>query len=127
MRKVITVALAAAALVSAASLMSSPASAMTIGTPAGVLGAAHTINPVDNVACWRYGGRGWGWYPCYSGGYYGYGGWGHRPYWAGAGAGGAGDSRHKLRKPAGRLRPAFGLRDRTIALRRRGTDRLAAD
>ncbi len=81
MRKVITVALAAAALFSAASLMSSPASAMTFGTPAGVLGAAQTINPVDNVACWRYGWRSWGWYPCYSGGYYGYGGWGHRPYW----------------------------------------------
>ena len=35
------------------------------------------------TACWRYGGLGWGWYPCYAGppGYHADRGW--RPHWAG--------------------------------------------
>ena len=82
MRKMITLAVTAAAIVSAASLLSSPASAMTFGTPAGVRGAAEQINPIDNVACWRYGWRGWGWYPCGYGRVYGWrGGWGWRRGW----------------------------------------------
>jgi hypothetical protein len=86
MRKSITAALSAAAIVSGAALLSAPVSAMTIGAPAGVLGAAQTISPVDDVAaCWRYGWRGWGWYPCggyWRGGPWGYhGGWGWRRGW----------------------------------------------
>jgi hypothetical protein len=82
---------AAAALFSAAALTSAPSQAMPIGT--GVQGAAETINPVDKAACWRYGWRGWGWYPCWYGpryyGAYGYGyrrwawgrPWGWRRHW----------------------------------------------
>jgi len=78
MRKMITFAVTATAIVSAAALLSSSASAMTFGTPAGVLGAAQEITPIDNVAaCWRYGWRGWGWYPCagWRGAYGWHGGW----------------------------------------------------
>jgi hypothetical protein len=25
------------------------------------------VVPVGPAACWRYGGLGWGWYPCYAG------------------------------------------------------------
>jgi hypothetical protein len=46
------------------------------------------VAPAAPPPCWRYGARGWGWYPCVAGpppywhGYhYGYR-W--RPYWAGA-------------------------------------------
>jgi hypothetical protein len=80
MRKMIT--LAAAATLSAAALMSGPTQAMPFGSPSGVLGAAEAINPIDKTACWRYGGHGYGWYPC---AYvvrpgWGYGGW-RRPGW----------------------------------------------
>jgi CubicO group peptidase (beta-lactamase class C family) len=93
MRKVITLA-AAAAMLSVAAVMSGPAQAMPLGAPAGVLGAAETINPIEKAACWRYGWHGWGWYPC---GYYvrpgygygyGYGyrrGWGWGGHWGGGG------------------------------------------
>lgn len=64
MRKVLTLAAAAMAIFSAASLVPSPAHAMTLGSPAGVLGAAEAVNPIENVACWRYGWHGLGWYPC---------------------------------------------------------------
>jgi hypothetical protein len=63
MRKTITMA-AAAALVVAAALMSGSTQAMPFGAPAGVHGAAETLNPIEKAACWRYGWRGWGWYPC---------------------------------------------------------------
>jgi hypothetical protein len=81
MRKMIMLA-AAAALFSAAALVSGPAQAVPFGAPSGVLGAAEAINPIDKTACWRYGWNGWGWYPC---GYvvrpgWGYGGW-RRPGW----------------------------------------------
>jgi len=89
MRKRITLA-AAAALFSAAALMSGPAQAMPFGSPSGVLGAAEAVNPIEKTACWRYGWHGWGWYPCgyvvrpgygyYGGGWrrgYGYGWRGH--------------------------------------------------
>jgi len=83
MRKLTSLA-AAAALFSAAMLVSAPSQAMTLGTPSGVKGAAATIDLVEKTACWRWGWRGWGWYPCYYGGYYpyryGYYGYGYRPY-----------------------------------------------
>ena len=83
MRKLTSLA-AVAALFSAAVLLSAPSQAMTPGTASGVKGAAATIDPVEKTACWRYGWHGWGWYPCYYGGYYpyryGYGGYGYRPY-----------------------------------------------
>jgi hypothetical protein len=81
MRKTITL---AAAMLSAVALMSGPTQAMTSATPHGVRGAAEALSPIDNVACWRYGVVGWGWYPCAyyvgprSGYYYSYGGWGWR-------------------------------------------------
>ncbi len=77
---------AVAALFSAALLLSAPSQAMTPGTAAGVKGAAATLDPVEKTACWRWGYAGWGWYPCYYGGYYpyyrryGYYGYGYRPY-----------------------------------------------
>ena len=92
----LTMLAAAAALFSAAALTSAPSQAMPMGT--GVQGGAETLNPVDKAACWRYGWRGWGWYPCWGGprvyGWYGPGwgyrrwGWGggygwHRGYWGG--------------------------------------------
>jgi len=94
MRKLTSLA-AVAALFSAAMLLSAPSQAMTPGTAAGVKGAAATLDPVEKTACWRYGWHGWGWYPCYYGGYspyrygyYGYGrpygyygGYGYRRYW----------------------------------------------
>lgn len=64
MRKAMMLAAAATAIFSAASLMPGPTHAMTFGSPAGVLGAAAAINPIENVACWRYGWHGLGWYPC---------------------------------------------------------------
>jgi hypothetical protein len=84
MRKLTSLA-AVAALFSAAMLLSAPSQAMTPGTASSVRGAAATIDPVEKTACWRYGWHGWGWYPCYYGGYYpyryGYGyGYGYRPY-----------------------------------------------
>jgi hypothetical protein len=84
MRKLTSLA-AVAALLAAAMLLSAPSQAMTPGTAPSVRGAAATIDPVEKTACWRYGWHGWGWYPCYYGGYYpyryGYGyGYGYRPY-----------------------------------------------
>ena len=80
MRKLTSLA-AAAVLFAAAMLLSGPSQAMTLGTPSGVSGAADTLNPIDKVACWRYGWHGWGWYPCvyrvYPYRYWGYGGWGY--------------------------------------------------
>ena len=87
--------LAAATAFSAAMLLSAPSQAMTPGAASGVKGAAATLDPVEKTACWRYGWHGWGWYPCYYGGYspyrygyYGYGrpygyygGYGYRRYW----------------------------------------------
>jgi hypothetical protein len=80
MRKMIT--LAAAATLSAAALMSGPTQAMPFGSPSGVLGAAEAINPIEKTACWRYGGYGWGWYPCVvARPGWGYRGWGWRRHW----------------------------------------------
>jgi len=40
--------------------------------------------PPAATACWRYGGLGWGWYPCYAGppAYWHSYHYGWRPYWA---------------------------------------------
>jgi hypothetical protein len=89
MRKRITLA-AAAALFSAAALLSGPTQAMPFGSPSGVLGAAEAINPIEKTACWRYGWHGWGWYPCgyvVRPGYGYYGGWrrGYGYGWRGRG------------------------------------------
>jgi hypothetical protein len=81
----LTILAAAAALFSAATLMSAPSQAMPLGS--GVQGGAETLNPVDKAACWRYGWHGYGWYPCYYGprvyGWYGrpWGGWGWHRHW----------------------------------------------
>jgi hypothetical protein len=44
------------------------------------------VAPPAPAACWRYGGLGWGWYPCYAGppaySYYYRRGYHWRPYWA---------------------------------------------
>jgi hypothetical protein len=39
--------------------------------------AEQSINPIEKTACWRWGWRGWGWYPC---GYFWGPGWGYGPY-----------------------------------------------
>jgi len=70
--------LAALAALSASVLLAAPSQAMTPGTAAGVKGAAATLDPVEKTACWRWGWRGWGWYPC---GYYGGYRWGYGPRW----------------------------------------------
>jgi hypothetical protein len=81
MRKLTSLA-AAAALISAAVLLSAPSQAMTLGTPSGVAGAAATLDPVEKTACWRYGWHGWSWYPCFNGAYPYYGGYPYRyRYW----------------------------------------------
>jgi len=94
MRKLTSLAAVAALFVSVL-LLSAPSQAMTLGAPSGVKDAAATLDPVEKTACWRYGWHGWGWYPCYYGGYspyrygyYGYGrpygyygGYGYRRYW----------------------------------------------
>src|SRR5712671_6803486 len=72
MRKRITLA-AAAALFSAAALMSGPTQAMPFGSPSGVLGAAEALNPIEKTACWRYGWRGHGWRRGYGYGWRGHG------------------------------------------------------
>ena len=78
MRK-LTILAAAAAMFAGLALTSAPSQAVTLGAPVAVNGAAETLNMVDKAACWRYGWRGWGWYPCYVGPRYGWG-W-RRPYW----------------------------------------------
>jgi len=78
MRK-LTMLATAGALLAAAALTTGPTQAMTLGAPAAVNGAAATLDPVDHVACWRRGWRGWGWYPC--GPRWGYGWGGPRRYW----------------------------------------------
>src|SRR5215813_10067086 len=93
MRKLTSLAAVAALFVSVL-LLSAPSQAMTLGAPSGVKDAAATLDPVEKTACWRYGWHGWGWYPCYYGGYYpyygGYGyGYGYRR-WGGYGWGGWG-------------------------------------
>lgn len=40
-----------------------PAAAMTAFGSTGIRSAIETLNPVERVACWRYGWRGWGIYP----------------------------------------------------------------
>jgi hypothetical protein len=50
----------------AASLMLSgaaPAAAMTAAGSTGIRAAVKTVDPVEHVACWRWGWRGWGLYP----------------------------------------------------------------
>jgi hypothetical protein len=50
----------AAGVVLSAGAISVPAAAMP-GSPAGAAGTAS--NPLEQVACWRFGSHGWGWYP----------------------------------------------------------------
>ena len=66
---------ASAAILAAGSLIGTRAEAMTLGGPAGIREAADAVSPVEKTACWRWGWRGWGWYPCYyrSYGWRGYG------------------------------------------------------
>jgi len=40
-----------------------PARAAAIGPSSALRAAAGAIAPVENVGCWAYGWRGWGWYP----------------------------------------------------------------
>jgi hypothetical protein len=40
-----------------------PAAAFTGPDPAGIRSALASTNPVESVACWGYGWRGWGLYP----------------------------------------------------------------
>ncbi len=50
----------------AASVMllgSAPAIAMTAAGSTGIRAAIEMVNPVESVACWRYGWRGFGVYP----------------------------------------------------------------
>jgi len=70
---------AAATLLTAAAITT--AGALPLG-PGAARPAVETINPVEQTACWRWGWRGWGWYPCwgaYHGGPYYYHHWRH-PY-----------------------------------------------
>ena len=82
MRKM-TMLAAGAAMLAGVVLTAGPSQAVTLGAPTAVTGAAATLNPVEKAACWRYGWRGWGWYPCgYVGPrYYGWRRWGWRRGW----------------------------------------------
>jgi hypothetical protein len=74
--------LAATATLFTAAVMT-PAGALPLG-PGAVRPAVEAVNPVEQTACWRWGWRGWGWYPCGGGAYYAgpyyYHHWRH-PYW----------------------------------------------
>jgi hypothetical protein len=48
-------------VVISAGAMSAPAGAMPAGNPG--VGAALGTGSVEQVACWRFGSHGWGWYP----------------------------------------------------------------
>ena len=55
-------AVAAAGAILAAGTMVSNALMLA---PEGLRGAIQETKLTDNVACWRYGWRGWGWYRCW--------------------------------------------------------------
>ena len=78
MRKLALTVAASAAILAAGSLIGTRAEAMSLGGPAGIREAADAVSPVEKTACWRWGWRGWGWYPCYR-----Y--WGYRYGWRGHG------------------------------------------
>jgi hypothetical protein len=69
--------LAAAATV----FVGGPAAAVTTTAPAQVRAAAENIKSIETVACWRYGWRGWGVYPCAYGPAYSPYYYGPRPYY----------------------------------------------
>jgi hypothetical protein len=47
-----------------------PAGALPLG-PGALRPAVEAAKPVEQTACWRAGWRGWGWYRCWGGAYYG--------------------------------------------------------
>jgi hypothetical protein len=51
------------AALAGAALVSSPAGALPVNPADGVRAASEAVNPVEQAACWRFGWRGWGWYP----------------------------------------------------------------
>lgn len=72
-----------------AAMLSAPQPALAADAVAMPSPRAVIVEPAPVVvvppatACWRYGGLGWGWYPCYAGPprYHADRGW--RPHWAG--------------------------------------------
>lgn len=83
-RSVLPLSLLAAMLLAAAS---AHAADMTPYPTAPIVAVAPPpVAPAGPAACWRYGGHGWGWYPCYAGPppywHYYHFGYRWRPYWA---------------------------------------------
>ena len=62
-RKSILPLVAAAVALAAGALISGRAEALPSSLPKGARVAIDTINQIEHVACWRFGRRGWGWYP----------------------------------------------------------------
>lgn len=88
MRRFLVALSAAAALMAGSFLLGSNRAEAMVTAPQ-LDPAAQSINPIEKTACWRWGWRGWGWYPCgyfgggygYYPGYYGYRRWGWGPRW----------------------------------------------
>ena len=51
----------------AAVLMSPPPGLAADVAPLAPPSVVVAVPPPAATACWRYGGAGWGWYPCYAG------------------------------------------------------------
>jgi hypothetical protein len=62
-RKSILPLVAMAVALAAGALISGRAEALPSSLPKGARVAIDTINPIEHAACWRFGWRGWGWYP----------------------------------------------------------------
>ena len=62
-RKSILPMVTATAMVVGGALIFGRAEALPSSVPDGLRAAANTINPIEAVACWRFGWRCWGWYP----------------------------------------------------------------
>jgi hypothetical protein len=60
-------AIALAATAAIATVSPAPVAAMTAVDSAGIRSAVEAANPVEKVACWRYGWRGFGLYPGWCG------------------------------------------------------------
>jgi hypothetical protein len=88
MRRILIAVSTAAALIAGAFVLGSNRAEAMVTAPQ-LDRAEQSISPIEKTACWRWGWRGWGWYPCgYWGPGWGYGpyhrwGWGHR--WGGWG------------------------------------------
>jgi hypothetical protein len=76
MRRILVAVSTAAALIAGPFVLGSNQAEAMVTAPQ-LERSEQSINPIEKTACWRWGWRGWGWYPC---GYYWGPGWGYSPY-----------------------------------------------